>query len=311
MKGGGRAADLGFLLRVSPPLHRLQAQPCVDMAALSYYEKRLRALGVGVGCVVNSSPTRSSASARTGALFAGTSSSAVPGARAGSASSAFGSTGGTSCGASSVHAADGAGVHTDPACRVPRESVRKESTKSVLVVGGSTVLNRFGGACSTPSTSNSNSASVLVSGKPIDDTAINMVPGIPCFGFRLLDLPPDTCCAVLELLTPCDLGRLGIVAKALRWLPRDNWLWYQLTVRHFPGFSNGTTTIASRVNWEEEYQYLLRMELRSRKFMMAQMQGRLGRLPPVPKRRNRKPVNYFRANNLNRCCAGLVSASGD
>ena len=29
--------------------------------------------------------------------------------------------------------------------------------------------------------------------------------------------------------------------------------------------------------------------------MVAQMQGRLGRLPPVPKRRNRAPINYFRA----------------
>ena len=41
-------------------------------------------------------------------------------------------------------------------------------------------------------------------------------------GFGLFDLLPDTCCTVLELLTPCDLGRLGVVASVLRWIPCDN-----------------------------------------------------------------------------------------
>jgi hypothetical protein len=167
-----------------------------------------------------------------------------------------------------------------------------------LVVGGSTVLNRFGGACSTPSTSFSHSAvrvRDLTAAHPAPATT-DMALGSAGSRFRLLDLPPDTCCAALELLTPRDLGRLGAVATALRWLPRDNWLWFQLALRRFVGADAApTTTIASRLNWEDEYQFLLRMEVRSRKFMVAQMQGRLGRLPPVPKRRNRAPINYFRA----------------
>ena len=209
------------------------------MANLSAYERRLRALGVGVHNVADSSPV------------------------------------------------------------VGNNKSSTHNAKGLLVVGGSTALNRFGGSCSTPSTQHTSSAMRVRSlrqhsrksggdgGEAQKEPAVEVAAGFP-----ILDLPPDACCLIFELLTPSDLGQFGSVASNLQLLPRDNWLWFNLTSRRFPSSTSGCN-VTSRLNWEDEYQYLLLMESRSRSFMVAQMQGRLGRLPPLPKRRNRKPINYF------------------
>ena len=179
--------------------------------------------------------------------------------------------------------------------------VRNDNNSAgLLVVGGSTALNRFGGSCSTPSTQHTRSALRVRSLRQStskrqygNDGAAMKGPSVgAATGFRLLDLPLDACCKVFELLTPSDLGHFGSVASDLQMLPRDNWLWFNLTTRRFPT-ATADCNIISRLNWEDEYEYLQQMEARSRRFMVAQMQGRLGRLPPLPKRRNRTPVNYF------------------
>jgi hypothetical protein len=132
----------------------------------------------------------------------------------------------------------------------------------------------------------------------------------------LFHFPTDVLLNVVLLLAPRDLSRLASTSDKLSNIPKDNYIWYKLTVQRFvidaeqrkkesgsrevaaavPVWAKNASevpTISAVTNWYDEYEYLLASESRAQKYKMAQMQGRLGRLPPLPAHKNRPVINVF------------------
>jgi hypothetical protein len=177
--------------------------------------------------------------------------------------------------------------------------------RKLLVVGGSTRLNRFSSVNSTPKFRGVNKAPRQAKGttNPSNDTTI-------FDRISLLLFPSDVLCNTFRFLEPSDLQHLCATGKPYAQIPHDNYLWYKLTVQRFVtnAKSNNRDTSAPPMpwaqtkeippmsavrNWRDEYEYLLAQESRAQKFQMKQMQGRLGRLPPIPPHKDRDVVNFF------------------
>ena len=220
----------------------------------------------------------------------------------------------------------------------------QQPARKLLVIGGSTRLNRFAAINSTPTFRGVNK-SALTSG--------SSAPSVDAMVFDrvslLLNFPPDVLCNTFRFLSPKDLQNVCGTGNSYSKIPHDNYLWYKLTVQRFKeeccirkvdqpqkeqkekdakekkeqkkgsrrgGVTTTTTTatdtataskssavprasskkippMSSARNWRDEYEYFLAEERRSQKYKMAQMQGNLGRLPPIPSRKNRPVVNFF------------------
>ena len=128
-----------------------------------------------------------------------------------------------------------------------------------------------------------------------------------------------------------DLSRLCITSMPWRLVPHDNYIWYILTIQRFvidaakkstdvvttlPVWAEVAAkkkklpTVNAVRNWYDEYEYLLAREMRAQKYKMAQMQGMLGRLAPIPAHQNRPVVNYFTVGNVKSLTTKPVEAVG-
>ena len=199
----------------------------------------------------------------------------------------------------------------------PRAAVvQQHQPTSKARFGGSTRLNRFASISSTPKfrgiTKAPNQAPSCAPSS--DSTIFDRV--------NLFHLSTDTLLAILHFLAPMDLSRLCVTSMPWSLVPHDNYIWYILTIQRFVidaainNQDSGTKTTTDVVtalpvwaevaakkkklptvnavkNWYDEYEYLLAREMRAQKYKMAQMQGRLGRLAPIPAHKNRPVVNYF------------------
>ena len=185
-----------------------------------------------------------------------------------------------------------------------QKQLKQQDTKS-LVIGGSTRLNRFSSICNTPKFRGVNNPSKKTSRPSSDATIFDRI--------SLLGFPTDVLCNTFLFLEPCDLQSMCSTGKPYETIPHDNYIWYKLTVQRFvtnakqknkdnkgthsppmPWATDKKTPKVTAVrNWRDEYEYLLAQKARAQKFQMAQMQGRLGRLPPIPAHKNRVVVNYF------------------
>ena len=212
----------------------------------------------------------------------------------------------------------------------PPMALQQPQPKSKDRYGGSSRLNRFSSISSTPKFRGITKAAPSCAPSS-DSTIFDRV--------NLFHLSTDTLLAILHFLAPMDLSRLCITSMPWRLVPHDNYIRYILTIQRFvidaamnnqDSGTKKTTDVVTTLpvwaevaakkkklptvnavrNWYDEYEYLLAREMRAQKYKMAQMQGRLGRLAPIPAHQNRPVVNYFTVGTVKSLTTQPVEAGG-